>query len=135
MIELHMVQRMVRRALFVSPVVIGALALVGSVEWAVSAAAGLALTLLNLWLAARIIGRFAERKPHLLVGGAMAAFGLGLAALTAIALLLQASDLVYFPVTGFVLIGSHFVLVLWEAAGAYDALPRPSDRAPLETRS
>ena len=44
-------------------------------------------------------------------GGSRVLVGLGFA--------LEAVKIVYFPVTGFVLIGSHMVLVLWEAAGAF----------------
>ena len=125
MIELGMVRRMARRALFLSPVVIAVVALVAAIrgedplEWGVSAAVGLALTLGNLWLAARIIGGVAENNPTLLLPAAMISFMLGLALLTAAAFALKATDFIYFPVTGLTLIGAHLVLVLWEAGRAY----------------
>jgi hypothetical protein len=125
MIELGMVRRMARRALFVSPVVIFAVALFAlargedALVWGLSAAVGLTLTLGNLWLSARIIGGVAENNPSLLLFAAMVSFTLGLALLTGIAFLLKATDIVFFPVTGFTLIGAHLVLVLWEAARAY----------------
>ncbi len=119
-----MVRRMAVRGMLVAPLVVAALWLFGSSRWALSGGIGLALTLLNLWLAARIIGAIADRSPHLLLPGALAAFALGLALLLGLALALRAIDLVYFPVTGFTLIGSHFGLVLWEAAGAYGRIPR-----------
>jgi hypothetical protein len=120
LIELRMVHRMIRRALVLAPVLALALGLFGSLEWAVSGVVGVAMTLGNLWLAAVIIGGVAERSPHMLLPAGLTSFFLGLAALTGIALLLRAADAVYFPVTGFVLIGSHLGLVLWEAAaGAY----------------
>jgi ATP synthase protein I len=126
-IEVRMVRRMALRALALSPVVIGGVALAGAlaenagaaVEWGLSAAIGLAMTIGNLWLAAAIIGGVAERDPRLLLPAALGAFALGLMLLTGIAFVLQKADLVYFPVTGFVLIGSHLGLVLWDAAGAY----------------
>jgi hypothetical protein len=115
-----MVHRMIRRGLVLAPILAVLLGLFGSLEWAVSGVAGIAMTLANLWLAARIIGGVAERNPGLLLSAALASFFLGLLGLTGIALALRAADAVYFPVTGFVLIGSHLGLVLWEAAGAYD---------------
>jgi hypothetical protein len=133
-IELEMVRRMAFRGLLISPVVIAVLAAFGGVRYGVSAAAGLAMTLLNLWLSARIIGGVAERNPELLLPAGLATFTLGLLLLTGIALGLRAADLVYFPVTGIVLVGSHLLLVLWEAAGAYDHTD--PNRAPTaETRS
>lgn len=114
-----MVGRMARRALYLTPVLVGILWLVGGPKWGVSALAGVAMTLGNLWLSARILGGVAERTPQLLLPAGLAAFMLGLFLLTMAALALQALDVVYFPVTGFTLIGCHLLLVLWEAAGAY----------------
>jgi hypothetical protein len=140
MIELHMVHRMIRRGLVLAPIVALFLGLFGSLEWAVSGVAGIAMTLGNLWLSARIIGGVAERTPRLLLAAALTSFFLGLIALTAIALALRAADAVYFPVTGFVLIGTHLGLVLWEAAGSYKKIephehPETSARKPLDVRS
>lgn len=119
MIELRMVGRMARRAAVLTPVLVAILWLVDGPKWGLSAAAGVAMTLGNLWLSARILGGVAERAPKLLLPAGLATFMLGLFLLTMVALALQALDLVYFPVTGFTLIGCHLLLVLWEAAGAY----------------
>lgn len=124
MIEQEMVGRMLSRGLVVAPAVIGMLWLVGGSEHALSAAVGLAMTLGNLYLSARIIGGVAERAPQLLVAAAMLALALGLGLLTALAIGLRALEWVYFPVTGFVLIGSHLVLVLWEAPAAYQRIDK-----------
>jgi hypothetical protein len=126
LIELQMVRRMALRGLLVSPLIIGGLALWNGTEYAVSGAVGLALSLGNLWLSARIIGGVAEKTPRLLLPVAMATFALGLLLLTGIALALRAFDAVYFPVTGFTLVGTHLGLVLWEAAGAYQKIDRPA---------
>lgn len=114
-----MVRRMITRSLYVAPVLIAALGLWNGTEYAVSGAAGIAMTLLNLLIAARIIGSVAENTPRLLLPAAMVALTIGLAVLTGIAFALKAADLVYFPVTGFTLVGTHLLLVLWEGAGAY----------------
>jgi hypothetical protein len=55
----------------------------------------------------------------LLLIAAMVAFTLGLALLAGVAFGLQALEIVYFPVVGFTLIGTHMVLVLAEAGSAY----------------
>jgi hypothetical protein len=119
-IELQMVRRMAVRGLLISPIVLAVLAAFGGARYGVSAAAGLAMTLLNLWLSGWIIGGVAGKNPELLLPAGLATFTLGLLLLTGIALWLRAADLVYFPVTGLVLVGSHLLLVLWEAAGAYE---------------
>jgi hypothetical protein len=110
---------MTKRALVLAPILFVVLALAHSFEWAISGAVGVAMTLANLWLAARVIGGVADNNPQLLLPAALAAFAFGLALLTGVTFALRTTGLVYFPVTGFTLIGTHFVLVLWEAAGAY----------------
>jgi hypothetical protein len=139
-IELQMVRRMTLRGLAVAPLLVGALWLWRGSLYGVSGAAGLIMTLANLWLAAHIIGRVAESSPHLLLPAALASFALGLLVLTGAGYVLQASDVVSFPVTGFTLIGSHLGLVLWEASSAYrraDPLPRGAARSggALKSRS
>lgn len=116
-----MVTRMARRGLLIAPVIVVALWVFGGGAWAVSGAIGLAMTLANLWLTATIIGRVAEHNPRLLMPAGLATFGLSLLLLTAVAAGLVAADIGSFPVIGGVLIGSHLVLVLWEATGSHGA--------------
>jgi hypothetical protein len=118
-IELGMVRRMIRSAAVLGPVVVVALWVWGGTDAAVSGAVGIAMALANLWLAGRIIGGVADNNPALLLVAGLLAFGLGLALLTGVALVLQAADLVSFPVTGLTLIGVHLGLVGREAARAY----------------
>lgn len=131
MIEAQMVRRMAIRALFIGPVVVGALGAWGGWLWAFSAVVGLVMTIGNLWLSARIIGGVAENSPHLLLPVGLATFTLGLLLLTGVTIGLKAIDAIYFPVTGFVLIGSHFLLVLVEAAGAHDKVA-PNNLTPAK---
>jgi hypothetical protein len=119
MIERTMVRGMTIKAVAAAPLLLACLWLLGGPRYAWSGAVGLAMTLANLWLAARIIGGVAESNPSLLLVAGLAAFGLGLALLTGIAFLLETRNVVFFPVTGFVLVGGHLILVLWEASGAY----------------
>ena len=119
MIEMQMVFRMARKAMYLTPAVVAALWFFGGLVWALSGALGIAMTLANLWFAARIIGGVADNNPTLLLLAAMGAFTLGLALLGAIAFGLQALDIADFPVVGFTLIGTHLVLVISEAGAAY----------------
>ncbi len=114
-----MVVRMAKRAAYVAPVLAVALWIFGGPTWALSGLVGVAMTLANLWGAARIIGGVADNNPMLLLVAAMVAFTLGLGLLAVIGLGLQALDVVDFPVVGFTLIGTHMVLVLAEAGAAY----------------
>ena len=131
-----MVGRMARRALLLTPVLVAVLWLVNGPKWGVSGLAGVAMTLANLWLSAKILGGVAERNPRLLLPAGLAAFMFGLFLLTIIAVVLRELDVVYFPVTGFTLIGCHLGLVLWEAAGAYKhAETRTNPLSAADTRS
>lgn len=125
MIELQMVRRMTLRALAIAPFIVGALWVWEGSRYGLSAIVGIAMTILNLYLSGVIIGRVADSKPELLMPAALATFMLGLLVLTGIALLLRNTDTVYFPVTGFVLIGSHLLVVLWEAAGGHNKVQTP----------
>jgi hypothetical protein len=118
-IELAMVRRMAVRGALATPLVLALGWIIAGSQGALSAGVGIAMALGNLWLAARVLGGVAENNPNLLLIAAMLAFGGGLAALTAVAFALRATELVLFPVTGFTLIGTHLVLVLWEAARAF----------------
>jgi hypothetical protein len=128
-----MVRRMALRGMLAAPFVVIAVAAFGGTRYGLSAAIGIAMTLLNLWLSGWIIGGVAEKSPELLLPAGLATFTLGLLLLTGIALGLRAANLVYFPVTGIVLVGSHLLLVLWEAAGAYEHADGEATTA--ETRS
>ena len=125
MVELQMVRRMIVRSLYLAPVLVVGLFAWNGFDYAFSGLVGLAMTLLNLLLAAKVIGSVAENTPRLLLPAAMVAFTLGLAVLTGIAFGLRAANLVYFPVTGMTLVGSHLLLVLWEGMGG-TKLPKNS---------
>ena len=129
MIELQMVRRMALKAALLAPAVVAALWVAGGQKWGLSAAIGMAMAVMNLYLSGRIIGGVAERTPRLLMPVAMATFVLGLMLLTLIAVALRATDVVFFPVTGFTLIGCHLLVVLWEAAGAYRNVPGSASQA------
>jgi hypothetical protein len=130
LIEAQMVRRMAVRGLVLAPFVVVALGVAGGWLWATSAAVGLAMTVGNLWIAGRLIGTVAESSPHMLLPMGLVTFTVGLLLLTLVSLGLKAAGAIYFPVTGFVLIGTHLLLVLTEAGVAYKKLePRPASKA------
>ncbi len=128
-----MVRRMIVRSVVVAPVLIAALWIWNGPNYALSGAIGLGMTLINLLFAARVIGGVAETSPRLLLPAAMVAFTIGLAILTGLSFALKATNIVYFPVTGLTLVGSHLLLVLWEAAGAYKVQPNQAQPQPQKT--
>ena len=130
-----MVVRMAKRAMFIVPVLVAVLWFIGGPVWALSGAVGVAMTLGNLWAAARIIGGVADNNPTLLLVAAMVAFTLGLALLGAIAFGLQALEIVDFPVVGFTLIGTHMVLVISEAGAAYPIRKTDGSKEVADARS
>ncbi len=131
---MRMVAGMVRRGLLLAPLLGGALWLWGGPLYAWSGIAGLGMALLNLWVSARLIGGVADRNPQLLLAVGMGTFVLGLVLVTVIALILNAMDLVFFPVTGVSLVGSHLVLVLWEASGGSGNGPARTSKTRSSTR-
>lgn len=126
-----MVRRMIVRGLYLTPILVAAMWLWGGTHYAVSGAAGVALTLVNLAFAAAVIGKVAETAPRMLLVAAMVAFTIGLAIITGISFVLKTTGAVFFPVTGFTLIGTHLLLVLWEAVAGRGAQPS----ARLQTES
>lgn len=118
MIEIRMVERMVKRALFLAPVLAAVLFLWGGLGYVLSGLIGLALAVLNLWFAARLIGRTAERDPQMLMVAGMAALFTALIILTAAGFILRRAEWVSLPAFGLSLVGSHLGLVLWETASA-----------------
>jgi hypothetical protein len=128
LIEHEMVTRMTRRAALVFPLVLLALWPLGH-GYALSAGAGLALTLINLWVAGVVIGRVAETSPGLLLPAGLIAFCLGLALVIGGFLLAKQQEAISLPVMGLALIVGHLGLVLWEAAtgrASYDRVARAS---------
>lgn len=118
-----MVRRMLIRGLLLAPPAIAVLYLSGGTAFAVSGAIGYGLTLVNLWVAGRIIGGIAENAPHMLMGAALAALTFSLVTLTVAAVFLRRLDAVDFTVTGVTLVVSHLVLVTWEAANSLLKIP------------
>lgn len=122
-----MVQRMVRRGALLTPLVVLAAGVVGDQMTAGAAAIGMALALLNLFLAGRVIGGIAENAPHLLVPAAMAMLLMGLITVVISGVLINRVDSLSFAVTGLTMVGAHMTLVVSEAAGSLLKIPNKED--------
>lgn len=116
MIELAMVRRMLTRGMVILVLTAGVLSVVGDPKDSLSGALGVAMALLNLWVAGRIIGGIAENAPHLLMPAALASFVFAALLLTVSGVLLRGNSIVDFKIIGLALVSSHLLLVTWEAA-------------------
>ena len=138
MIELALVRRMARRGMVASPVVVAALWLAGGPRQAAAAAVGIALALLNLWIAARVIGGISENRPELLLVAAFAAFAAGLALVIVAGVVLNRLDVIPFETVGLTFVGAHLTLAVWEAADAFlriDPSKEPGGARPRAPRT
>jgi hypothetical protein len=115
-VEFELMRHMIRRGLWLTPVVALICAAIGGLEAFLAAVLGLALTIANLWFGGRVLGGLAENRPDLLLPGVIVvlavAFGATIGALTA----LKQVDFIAFPMTAIIFAGSHLTLVTWEAA-------------------
>jgi hypothetical protein len=123
-VEYEMAKRMGRRGLVVAPLIV-LVAAAGGPGWALSAAIGVTAAVANLLFAGKLLGMLAESNPQLLVVGGLVALFTGLLVITGLGLALWNVELVFLPVMGIALVGTHLALVLWEAAGA-----RATDETP-----
>jgi hypothetical protein len=118
-VEFELMGHMVRRGLWLTPVVVLIAVVIGGLGAFPGAVLGIGLAIANLWFGGRILGGLAENRPDLLLPGAIVvlavAFGATIGALTA----LKQVDFIAFPMTAIIFAGSHFTLVIWEAADRF----------------
>lgn len=127
MIEVEVVRRMVHRGAVLAGIAVVAVAIFADRDAAVAATVGSLLALGNLYLAGRVIGGIAENAPHLLVAGALAAFGLGMILLAAVGLLLRNIEGFRGTYAAIALVTLHLVVVSWEAADRLLKMPAGSE--------
>lgn len=127
MIELAIVQHMIKRGALLAPILIVVLLAVEGLDAAGAGAIGLGLALLLLWISGRIIGGLAENRPDLLIVGAMVAMAVSLAGAGVALVGLERVDFVDFRVAAITLVTSYLVLIIWEAADKFLKLPPQQD--------
>lgn len=127
MIELAIVQHMIKRGALLAPILIVVLLAVEGLKAAAAGAIGLGLALLLLWVSGRIIGGLAENRPDLLMVGAMVAMAVSLVGAGVALVALERVDFVDFRVAAITLVTSYLVLIIWEAADKFLKLPPQQD--------
>jgi len=118
-VEFELMRNMVRRGLWLTPIVTLVAVVIGGLEAFPGAVLGIGLAIANLWFGGRVLGGLAENRPDLLLPGVIVvlalAFGASIGALTA----LKQVDFIAFPMTAIIFAGSHLTLVTWEAADRF----------------
>jgi hypothetical protein len=105
---------LVRRLVFVSPVIVLAAGIVRGVDGAISAAIGLVLVAINFVVAARLIGWAAGRGLGVLQAVLLGGYLVRLAVLLGIVLLLEQAAFIDVATLVIVIAATHLGLLLWE---------------------
>jgi hypothetical protein len=112
--EIKVSRDMVRRGLYVAPVLIAICAVIWGGDGAWSCAYGIALILFNFTIAAGSIAWAARISPALLMGTVMFGYLLRLGILLAAVLLVRDSGWISLPALGATIIVTHLGLLVWE---------------------
>ena len=128
-VEFEMMGHMVRRGLWLTPVVALICGVIGGLDAFLAAVLGLALTIANLWFGGRVLGGLAENRPDLLLAGVVLVLLIAFAATIGALVALKQVDFIAFPLTAIIFAGSHLILVTWEAADRFlKPEPTPSKK-------
>jgi hypothetical protein len=114
LVEREVALDIVRRGLLISPIIILAAGLLRGWNGAASAAVGLAIVLVNFLVAAAIMSRAAKSGPTAIGAAALGGYVLRLAVILIALVLLRHQPWIDLPVLGFVIVGTHLGLLVWE---------------------
>lgn len=135
LVEREVALDIVRRGLLVAPVVVLAAGLVRGWDGAASAAIALGIVLVNFLAAAAIMTRAAKSGPTAIGAAALGGYVLRLAVILVALVVLRHQPWIDLPTLGFVIVGTHLGLLVWEmkyvsltlaAPGLKPARPGPS---------
>ena len=128
-VEFEMMGNMIRRGLWLTPVVVLVSVVIGGLEAFPGAVLGIALALANLWFGGRVLGGLAENRPDLLLPGVLVVLAVAFGATVGALIALKQVDFIAFPMTAIIFAGSHLTLVTWEAADRFlKPEPTPSKK-------
>lgn len=134
-VEREIAVDIVRRGAIVAPLIVLVGGLARGWDGAASAAIALAVVFVNFLLAAAIMTRAARHGATAVGAAALGGYIVRLAIVVAVLVLLRHRSFVDLPTLGFVLVGTHLGLLLWEtryvsltlaAPGLRPARPRPA---------
>ena len=114
LVEREVALDIVRRGLMVAPVVVLVAGLIQGWNGATSAAIALGIVLVNFLAAAAIMTRAAKSGPTAIGAAALGGYVLRLAVILVALVLLRHQPWIDLPTLGFVIVGTHLGLLVWE---------------------
>jgi hypothetical protein len=114
LVEREVALDIVRRGLLVAPFVVLAAGLLRGWDGAASAAIALGIVLVNFLAAAAIMTRAAKSGPTAIGAAALGGYILRLAVILVALVLLRHQPWIDLPTLGFVIVGTHLGLLVWE---------------------
>ncbi|MCU1427127.1 MAG: hypothetical protein JWL83_1127 [Actinomycetia bacterium] len=116
---------LVRRSVFVAPIVLAVGALVAGVNGVISVAIALGVVAANFLVSAFSVGWAAKVSPQAVGGAAVVSYVLRLAAIFVALFLLKDQSWIDLKVLGFSIVGTHLALLLWETKHVSISLAAP----------
>jgi hypothetical protein len=113
-VEREVALDLVRRGLMVAPVILLVAGLLRGWPGVASAAIGLGIVLLNFLAAAAIMTRAAKSGAAAIGAAALAGYVVRLAVILVALVLLRHQPWIDLPTLGFVIVGTHLGLLVWE---------------------
>jgi hypothetical protein len=113
-VEREVALDIVKRGLIVSPAILLVAGLLQGWSGVASAAIGLAIVLLNFLAAAAIMTRSAKNGATAVGAAALASYVARLAVILVALVLLRHQPWIDLPTLGFVIVGTHLGLLVWE---------------------
>jgi hypothetical protein len=114
LVEREVALDIVKHGLMVAPVVVLACGLIRGWDGAASAAIALGIVLVNFLAAAAIMTRAAKSGPTAIGAAALGGYVLRLAVILVALVLLRHQPWIDLPTLGFVIVGTHLGLLVWE---------------------
>jgi hypothetical protein len=114
LVEREVALDIVRRGVMVAPVVLLAAGLIRGWDGVTSAAIALLIVLVNFLAAAAIMTRAAKSGPTAIGAAALGGYVLRLAVILVALVLLRHQPWIDLPTLGFVIVGTHLGLLVWE---------------------
>ena len=112
--EVSVSNDMVKRGLFVAPVLIAVCGLIWGVDGAASSAYGIAIVLVNIALAAGIVAGTAKISLRLMMGSIMFGYLVRLGLIFLAVYLVKDAGWISLPALGATIIFTHLGLLVWE---------------------
>lgn len=124
-VEVRVTADMVKRGLYVAPVLIGVAYLIWGGDGAASAAFAIGLVLVNFLLSAALISWTAKISLGLMMGATLFGYLIRLGLIAVAVLLVKDADWISLPALGATIIVTHLGLLIWELKYVAISLAHP----------